>query len=447
MTVPLRWPAKSLLVADALSIVAGFVVFRALCSNWPAPVFARWEWLRVVLGLCLLLPRNGLDVVALRCAVRHPGHVREWTAISLICRFPLALVAICGFLAIARISTETSPSITMLLAMGLPLQAVVPDLSARVQGRYALAGVLQMARNVVPAVAVVGLPVSTRSPENLAAVLLVTESAISAIWWLDAAIHGGLPGGRWIVVLRRGGWAVFSRSMDLTLSRWLRVISWNADAFLLGMLAPGLWARIAPARSLMMSAVFPLASYLGALSPLLARESPAIVRSRFFFASKAAMAAGFMSLVGSIAFAPWITVTLFGPHSLVDRTTLILTSARLTPVLILLCATNFWTSLRRDRLARMVPAAQVCLCICMILVGCSLGRPVIGYFVFIAGEWAIGAACVNGFASAEFTRQACGISWLLGVSSLRSARFRNAIMGLARGRKLASGSRGAHADA
>ncbi|MBI1322223.1 hypothetical protein GC170_03410 [bacterium] len=441
MTAPLRWPAKALFFADALSILAGFVVFRALCSNWPAPVFARWEWLRVVLGLCLLLPRNGLDVVAQRCAVRHPGHLREWTAISLICRVPLAVVAIGGFLAVLRVSSGTSSFLAILLALSLPLQAVVPDLAARVQGRYALAGVLQMARNVVPAVAVVILPVSIRSPENMAAVMLMTEAAIALFWWIDAAVHGGLPGGRWLVVFRRGGRAVFGRSLNQTLSRWLRVLSWNADAFLLGMLATGLWATVAPARSLMMSAVFPIASYLGALSPLLARESQAAIRARFLLASKAAFAVGGMALLGSLVLAPWITPVLFGPHTLVDGQSLVLMSARLVPVLILLCATNFWTTLRRDDLARTIPAAQVCLSLSLILAGGSLGEPVIGYIAFITVEWAIAAACVSWFAAAGFTWKFRGIRRSEGVRRPASFFLERLPKGLARG------TSGAHADA
>jgi len=195
MTAPLRWPAKSLLIADAISIVAGFVVFRALCSSWPAHVFAGWEWLRVALGLCLLLPRNGLDIVAQRSAVRHPGHLREWTAIGLIVRTPLAMLA-CGiFVSIARQCSEASSSLAILLSLGLPFQALVPDLAARVQGRYALAGLLQMARNLVPAIAVLVAPITLRSPISLAAAIAFAEAAVAACWWVDSARHGGLPGG------------------------------------------------------------------------------------------------------------------------------------------------------------------------------------------------------------------------------------------------------------
>ncbi|MFM7131771.1 MAG: hypothetical protein ACKO0V_20665 [bacterium] len=74
------------MLAEYVAIASGFLIFIRLAGTLTPVDFATWEWLQVWLGLCLLLPRNGLDLVAIRSAYRHPKHLREWTAIVLFTR-------------------------------------------------------------------------------------------------------------------------------------------------------------------------------------------------------------------------------------------------------------------------------------------------------------------------------------------------------------------------
>ncbi len=398
-----RWPAKSLFFADLISIVAGFVVFRALCTQWQPEAFARWEWLRVVLGLCLLLPRNGFEILAQRCAIRHPKHVREWTALNLVVRLPLSILAMIAFLAASRLTGGDSYDTAALLAMTLPLQAVVPDLSARIQGRFGVLTQLHMWRNMIPAIACLFLPHLVETPLRMAACLLLAEAVVFSFWWFDAIRHEGLPGGRWLRLLRRGWLPMALRTSDQTISRWMRVSSWNVDAILLGTLAPEFWARLAPARSLMMTAVFPFASYLGNASPLLARDKPDSIRRRFVQASVLAIATGAAAVLLSAAFAPAIASNLFGAGTTVDRETLVTIAARSGPIMVVLLATSFWTSLRRDDLSRTCATIHLFACIAIIYAGVSLGSPQNGYRAIILIEWAISLACVRVMAGSRLT--------------------------------------------
>jgi len=390
-----RWPAKSLIVADLVSILAGFMVFRTLCTKWQPEAFARWEWLRVVLGLCLLLPRNGFEILAQRCAVRHPKSVREWTALNLLVRLPFSILAMVLFLVIAHRTESDSAGMALLLAMTLPVQSVVPDLAARVQGRFAVVTLLHMCRSVIPAIACVGFPHFADSPERMAAWLLMAEAVVFTLWWFDAMRHGGLPGGKWARLLRRGHIPMTRRASDQTLSRWMRVSSWNFDAILLGALAPDFWARLAPARSLMMTAVVPLANYLGNVSPLLARERPDSIRRRFLQASRLAMGAGVGAVLLSAILAPLIVSTLFGASSPVNQETLVIFAARTGPIMILLLATNFWTALRNDERSRTFAMVHLGLCVASIGTGIFVDSPQFGYRAFVLFEAAIALMCVK----------------------------------------------------
>lgn len=447
MSRKIAWPARSMVVADLVSILAGFVVFRSLCSHWRPEVFARWEWLRLVLGLCLLLPRNGFDILAQRCAVRHPGHVREWTALSLVVRLPLSIAAAGLFVGIAGLAAPGSARLALTLALSLPVQAVVPDLAARVQGRFGLVSSLQLLRGLIPALVCLRLTGFGDTPEQMATWLLLAECAVCVAWWADAAWHGGLPGGLWRRLARRGAAAIARRTFDQTLSRWLRVTTWNMDAVLMGPLAPEVWSRLAPVRSLTMTAVIPLANYLGTASPLLAREAPQALLRRYLRASWQAIGAGLAAAVVASAFAAPIARLVFGPLAATDKAALVTIALRTGPILILLLAASFWTSLRRDTLARALAAMHLGACVTLIPAGIAVGMPRFGYATFAMAEWILAIMCVKSMAGEGLTHgNPSGKRSLSGFGSAYVFGKLDLLL-LARRRAYAGRSRGAEADA
>lgn len=394
------WPAKSLFLADAASLVAGLVVFRANCVRWSPEEFAGWEWLRVWLGLCMLIPRNGLDVVAQRCAVLRPRQLRLWTGVLLAVRAPLSLAAMGLFLLIGRTGAVSDWSVLIPLAATAPVSACVPDLAARVQGRFRVAGSLLLARNAILAAGVSALPQMTNSPAGLAWLTLATEGVVGLLWWADAWRHGGLPGGRWRRLMWRARRPLTSRSWDQSLARWFRVASWNVDALLAAPLWPELWRTIAPARTLLMTAAMPAAGYLGAIGPLMARRPRADLTAQCVRGVRACVVAGALAAALASAFGESLSAVLFGESRRADSLSMALTAARFAPIVAAILITQILTSQRRDRAARFVaaifPLSSATLAAAS--QGWAFGNERWGYLSMVMGEWlaiVVGLAVVS----------------------------------------------------
>ncbi|MFM7592232.1 MAG: hypothetical protein ACKO85_10600, partial [Isosphaeraceae bacterium] len=248
------------MLAEYASIASGFLIFIQLAGTLIPVDFASWEWLQVWLGLCLLLPRNGLDIVAIRSAYRHQKHLREWTAIVLITRLLLSIPAMLLMISAGKLLGIDQPAIAILM-MTIPISATVPDIAARVQGRFKKhAFIISIKNNVFLTLLIFG---KMTNLNQIAELYFLSEVIVSLMWWADARQFRGLPGGRWIILLRRGGRGILVRSTNQSLGRWLRVFSYSADAIFLGLMAPGAWSIIAPGRRLMMSIVMPLGNWLG----------------------------------------------------------------------------------------------------------------------------------------------------------------------------------------
>jgi O-antigen/teichoic acid export membrane protein len=384
-----------LLIADLVSLAAGFWLFRTLCSHWSAEVFGRWEWWRILLGICLLLPRNGLDILAQRCSVRHRVHIREWTAIILLVRVPFAVLGAISYLALVGASNQA----VMLLAMSLPIQAIVPDLAARVQGRFLWNASLNAIRNLIPAGFTILSPPNSLTPERMATAIVASESIVAALWWMDAWRYRGLPGGDWRKLCRSGWRSIVIRSFEQTIVRWMRVISWQADAIVFATLSPEFWTRLAPARALFMTAVFPVANYLGAVGPLLARETSGAIGRRFLRSSIMAIVMGLFAVFLTITFAEKIRTIVFGMDSTMDGETWALTILRFAPLVIVLCTTAFLTALRRDQLSLAVTAFDLGLKFIVPILGFSIASAHFAYIALISMEWVIALAFIYVFAA------------------------------------------------
>ncbi|MFM7130462.1 MAG: hypothetical protein ACKO0V_14005, partial [bacterium] len=248
------------LLAEYASIASGFLIFIQLAGTLIPVDFASWEWLQVWLGLCLLLPRNGLDIVAIRSAYRHQKHLREWTAIVLITRLLLSIPAMLLMISAGKLLGIDQPAIAILM-MTIPISATVPDIAARVQGRFRKHAFIISIKNIVFLTMLMFGKVTNLN--QIAELYFLNEVIESLMCWADAWQFRALPGGRWIILLRRGGRGILARSTNQSLGRWLRVFSYNADAIFLGLMAPGAWSMIAPGRRLMMSFVMPLGNWLG----------------------------------------------------------------------------------------------------------------------------------------------------------------------------------------
>jgi hypothetical protein len=253
-----------LLLAEYGSIASGFCIFAILLKNLSSAEFASWEWLQVWLGLCLLLPRNGLDLVATRSAYRHPTHLSEWMAILILIRFLLSLPAFCLYGAGAYFSGISEYQAAIYLGLTIPVSATTPDILARVQGRFSKVSFLLIFKNLI--LLILLLNNSAYHPVSIAKLYLISELILWLMWWLDAWQQGIRPIGRWITLLYRGGNAIFKRSLQQSFSRWLRVSSYSLDAILLGLFAPEIWAVIAPGRRLLLSTVIPFGNWLGSIS-------------------------------------------------------------------------------------------------------------------------------------------------------------------------------------
>lgn len=248
------------LLAEYGAVLSGFLIFIQLATSLSPGEFAQWEWLHVWLGLCLLLPRNGLDIVAIRSMFRHPSHLSEWSMIVIGTRFCLSLPAFLLMIT-GGFFIKTDQLSTVLLALTLPVSAGTPDLAARVQGRFKKYSLILSLKSLcILTFLSCWKPVSFQS---IAAFYFICDCSICLLWWIDAWQYGSLPGGQWLKLLRRGGRAILARSMNQSLARWVRVLSYSSDALLLGLLAPGTWALIAPGRRLLISCVMPFGNWVG----------------------------------------------------------------------------------------------------------------------------------------------------------------------------------------
>ena len=248
------------LLAEYAAIASGFLIFIRLAGTLKPADFAGWEWLQVWLGLCLLLPRNGLDLVAIRTAYRHQAHLREWTAIVLLTRILLSLPAMALMLSAGKLMNIDQRTIEILM-ITIPVSAALPDIAARIQGRFKKHAFILSIKNI--AFLIMLIFGNFTNLNRVAEFYLNCEVIVSLMWWIDAWQFNALPGGRWLTLLRRGGRAILARSLNQSVGRWLRVFSFSADALFIGLVAPGAWSIMAPGRKLMMSVVMPLGNWLG----------------------------------------------------------------------------------------------------------------------------------------------------------------------------------------
>ena len=255
---------KLLLLAEYSSIASGFCIFLILLKNMKSAEFAEWEWLQVWLGLCLLLPRNGLDLVAIRSAYRQPALLREWSAIVIFVRLIISIPAFFIFWTGANVIGINETQCIVTLGLTLPLSASMPDIGARAQARFSRVSLILMLRNLIFLVML--LLRSNFNMTSVATLFLFCESLIWSAWWMDSRQNSIMPGGRWITLLYHGRNAILYRSLQQSLSRWLRVASYSIDAILLGLIMPDIWATMAPARRILLSVTIPFGNWLGSIS-------------------------------------------------------------------------------------------------------------------------------------------------------------------------------------
>lgn len=346
------YPFRSLLIllGELVSLGLNICLFHLLFNSLGPLEFAHWEWLTLLLGLCLLLPRNGLDIVALRSAARFPTHLGAWVGVVLAVRFSLSLVAILLFLSIADQIQSFSHQTLMPMSLTLLISSLSPDLAARVQGRFRKAALMLAVRNAI----LLGLFLCLNSSQTTTTaksgnLLMVSEVVVCLLWWIDAYMHNAMPSIQSFKLLRRGWRPILSYAMNQTGVRFLRVLSWSFDALLIGACFPAYWAEIAPARRFLMTAVVPLAGWFGVVGPLLASRTQADIATWCIKMVRGLFGLTVVSVAGALLFGPVVFETLVGQPSRGVGPMLALNAMRFLPMAGFQLLGATFTALRLDR--------------------------------------------------------------------------------------------------
>lgn len=390
----LKIPAVSLFLGDFTSLFLNLLVFRSLLTILPANRFADWEWLVIWLGLCLLLPRNGLEIVAQRSSIRSRRLMRPWLTMVLLTRVLLAIPAMAVFAAIGMQVKSIEPSVVWPLALSLLISAASPDLSARVQGRFRSAGIFLVLRNICfLAFLKTGGQYLTLTLSHISLMFLCSELMVGFAWWMDAYFHQGLPGIKNLRPMLKCSKAIAIRSSHQSFARWLRVLSWNSDAILIGLLIPESWSNIAPTRRLLMTAVIPIANWLGSLGPLMGRIR---VQRSFKLTRDALIATSVLSLV--IAACAGLTSDFLAKniagvemHNL--NLFLAISSLRLFPLVASMVLSASLTAIRMDQASVYPPIAMIVSQILGSLLAALSGNALLAQLLITLSEW-LGILCL-----------------------------------------------------
>ena len=339
-----------MLLGDFISLVLNIGVFHFLYAHFGPANFAVWEWNTLLLGLCLLLPRNGLDIIAFRSSVRHPSHLGHWVGLTLFVRALMCIIAIPTFLLASNFNSVVHRSTLLPLALTLLLSSFSPDLGARVHGRFRKAGFLVAVRNATFLIflnlANLFLPVTF---QNAGWLVFASELSVCLLWWADAWSYQVLPSMKFMSLLRRAWRPILLYTMEQSGVRFLRVFSWSLDALVLGALFHDNWADIAPARRFLMTAVIPTAGWLGVVGPTMASRNRREIRIWTNGMIKMLISVTFCSVSGALMFGPFVFETLIGPGSATTPIILALNAIRLLPMIGFQLLSTECTALRHDQ--------------------------------------------------------------------------------------------------
>lgn len=342
----------SLILADLFSLLINILIIRTLVTSWNIQTFSEWEWLCAWLGICMLIPRNGLEIVAIRSAIRHSRHLREWSAIVIISRLLLGSIAVVIFSSITILMQSTLTSQILPMALSIMASSLSPDIAARIQCRFCKFGLVYGLRSILFLILLKLSVFYFRSPSVAAWSMAGADFFMMIVWWVDAWMHHAIPGGRWRDLIRRVWKPLLQRSIEQTLTRWVRVVSWSLDAMILGLILQPLWQEVAISRRFLMTGVIAVAGWLGNIGTVLTRES--IENIRFYFRTGIMMAL-LMSLVSaSVAYcirADWVNRLMAdGKQAQVMPLFLSLNALRFAPIVVVMLSGSCLTAIRADRL-------------------------------------------------------------------------------------------------
>jgi hypothetical protein len=342
----------SLAFADLFSLFANLLIFRSLYLTWDLKSYSDWEWLSVWLGICLLIPRNGLEIVALRAAIRHPLHLREWTAIVLVIRSILGCCASLIFFVTSLSMKPAESSLILPLALTLVASSLSPDMAPRAQFRFAKSSLIIMSRNVLFLFFLKLYGIISELPCMAGWALFSAEVGLLVFWCIDAWLNHAFPGGRWMTLIRRAWRPILFSSVEQSITRWIRVFSWSCDALILGMIAPAIWQEVAPARRFLMTGVIPVAGWIGTLGPLLTRQSVLEVQILFQKGLLMVMSVTVVSATVACLFGAEIIGSVFGLDNEVGihSDILALNALRLAPIVIVMLSGACLTAIKADRM-------------------------------------------------------------------------------------------------
>lgn len=338
-----------MLLGDFISLGLNLGLFRFLFEQLGRNDFAAWEWLTLLLGLCLLVPRNGLDIIAIRSSVRHPGHLRIWVASVLLVRVALSIVAMLLFTGLAGIRLSMNDPVLLPLAATLLVSSFSPDLGARVQGRFRKAGFILILRNAMfLAALVISGSFMQLSLFHAGCWLLLAEMIVCICWWHDCFSYNILPSSKAIRLLRLGWRPILLNSLEQTGVRFVRVLSWSIDALVLGALVPEFWAEVAPSRRFLMTAVVPFAGWLGVFGPLMADRSRIEIQQWARHLLGLLFCLTLLSSTAAIMIGPQCYDWLIGRLSHETGMLLALNAIRLLPMVGFQILSSEYTAMRQD---------------------------------------------------------------------------------------------------
>lgn len=369
-----KFPRSSIFLgfADLFSLFINLFIFRSLFLHWDIKIYVYWEWLSVWFGICLLIPRNGLEIIALRSAIRHPSHLREWTAVVLLVRATFGCFASAIFLLTGLWMDPGALGLILPLALTLMVSSVSPDLAAKAQFRFLRSSLIMVSRNVSFLIFLQAYGMQSDSAVTAGWSFLSAELIVFMLWCRDSWFHQAVPGGRWRILIQRGWKLILVRSAEHTMTRWIRVFSWSCDALILGMIAPSLWQEIAPSRRFLMTGVIPVAGWIGTLGPILTQQS--VSEQRLFLRNSTITAVGIATFSSSVAYvfgSELIGMLLALDHdSLIDSNMLALNALRFAPIVIVMFSGACLTAIQADRL---VPVPGL-IHLSGLLIGCLMAK-------------------------------------------------------------------------
>ena len=349
-----EFPKSSIFLgfADLFSLFINLFIFRSLFLHWDIKIYAEWEWLSVWFGICLLIPRNGLEIIALRAAIRHPSHLREWTAVVLLVRATFGCVASTIFLLTGLWRNPAALGLILPLALTLMVSSISPDLAAKAQFRFLRSSLIMVSRNVSFLIFLQLYGIQSDSAVTAGWSFLSAELIVFMLWCCDSWLHQAVPGGRWRTLIQRAWKLIIVRSAEHTMTRWIRVFSWSCDALILGMIAPSIWQEIAPSRRFLMTGVISVAGWIGTLGPILTQQS--VSEQRLFLRNSTITAVCIATFSSSVAYvfgSEWIGLVLALDHdSLMDSNMLALNALRFAPLVLVMLSGACLTAIQADRL-------------------------------------------------------------------------------------------------